>query len=719
MKKITLFLLACCLFVGNFVAAQTKAALQPLALLATSVQLSQANKAGLDTVFSAYQVFHLPFAELKAQLRQAKANETVQATLQLPTLPLLTVQLQANDLRSPAFVGKVNGSSENLPIEMRECITFKGSIAQDKAAEVLLTITDSFISCSFTFKGIAYTIESCSNYTTDLANCLLYKATDRITKENAARCGNIEESMAKALQEKPSTETVQACKVVEVAVDADFYFSEQYGQNTFAVMLGSFQTVAGLYREALGINFLLTYANFFTVHADCPYTYGDVLDAQENDHSVANAYLSKAQTYWLTQTMHKDLVHIFSGRRFRKGILAGMALAVGTACLGGNGDIAFTSFKSEATDNEVMVAHEIGHLLGGQHQGCAEEEGENTLMCGGTLDIKRSFSRGSVLQISNFINNNLSCFNSINGLGTVIEGPDFICDNQPVSYSFDVHSFFFAPQLTITHSSNMVVVPALSTNPRKALYNVTKTGSGEGWFSLSFVFVGSNCPVQTVTKTIQLGKPTDFELNNDSYSLNCQDVSTVLYVEGANNATELRWEYFHPITRTWTFFEVTPYQYAYFPELFRIPAFVQWYRNSPREACINVAFRATAANFCGITTSIGENTGSYVNFCKGGGAIYCRRAQTTANENLELKLSPNPAENGMVEIALLGKGYEVVSTSELYEVLIYNTLGQVVKTFKTKELQTNVNIQDLQVGMYVVKVVYKDQILQSKLMVSK
>lgn len=725
MKKITLLLLIfCCLCSPLF--AQTTEKTEPLVLKTAPTTLVATEKMAVDTVFSNYELLSMNFTPLKALLRTLQGEKTATVDFVLPNMPKMTMQIQQNDLRSPAFIGSINGSRENLPIEMKECITFKGKIKEDAASEVLLTVTDNFLLCNFTFANIAYTIEPCSNYQTTGKEFIFYANSAKIHKENGAKCGNTESVAPKEITNSAATtQRLQGCKIAEIALDADFYFSEQYKQNAYGMMMGTCNAVSSVYRRDLNIQLLIIYTNIFTVHATCPYTKGDPID--DNSFYAGDTYLSKAKDYWRSASaFERDLIHIFSGRIFNDGNLGGQANVIGSVCVDKESAICFTSTASDYfTDVSVIVAHEIGHLMGGNHQGCGFWFfSDKTIMCDNPKEASFRFSNGSKEEIGNFINTHTEqCFMTITGLGDKIEGADFICDNTPNQiYTLAVPPSPYIPwgNPVWTSTGNITITPKVSLDPTKNAVEITKTGDGIATLTASYTINGVSCPVQVFTKSINLGIPTTFELSNESASLNCIDVSSVIYLNGAENATHLRWEYLHPITRNWTFFEETPYLFAYYPNLFSIPAFNDWYRNSSRGACINIAFRVIPANLCGINNPpMSETSVTYIEFCKGGGNMYCRQAQTASSENLELKLSPNPAENGMVEIALPGKGYEVVSTSETYEVLIYNTLGQVVKTFKTKELQTSVNIQDLQVGIYVVKVVYKDQILQSKLMVSR
>jgi hypothetical protein len=726
MKKIIVNLLfVCCLFSTLF--AQTTVKTEPLVLKTTTATLTTIEKAAVDTVFAKYELLSINFTQLKAMLRTLQGDKTAIFALELPNMPKMTVEVQPNDLRSPNFIASINGSQENLPIEMKECITFKGKIKEDAASEVLLTITDNLLMCNFTFAKIAYTIEPCSNYETTGKEFVFYANSAKIHKENSGICGNMEHSelsKQKVINPSVSTQRLQGCKIAEVALDADYYFSEEYKANAYGIMMSNFISVAELYRRDLNIQLLIVYTNIFTVHTTCPYTKGDPL----NDFLFygGTTYLSKAKDYWITQNIDRDLVHIFSGRKFLYGKIGGEVIKIGAACIKRNDDIGFTSSKADFSTMNILMGHEIGHLFGGQHQGCAWAGifGDDTIMCEDAVDNTFRFSNGSKEEIGNFINTNISCFDNITGLGDKIEGADFICDNTPNPiYTFAIPSTTWTPwgNSFWTSTGNITVTPRGSLNPNEfsSSVEVAKTGDGIATLTFSYYIDGVSCPAQVFTKTIYLGKPTDFELRTEENSQNCRDISPIIYMVGSENAKQVRWEYMHPITRVWTSYGTLPYSGYFIPDFFTIPEFSDWYRFARQGACISFSFRAIPINDCGENAQGTGNTSAILTFCKGGGAMYCRQAQTTTNETLELKLSPNPAEDGMVEISLIGKGYEVVNTSEPYEVVIYNTLGQVVKTFTTKYLQNKVDVQDLKVGIYIVKIVYQDQILQNKLMINR
>ncbi len=609
---------------------------------------------------------------------------------------------------------------------MKECITFKGKIKEDTASEVLLTITDNLLMCNFTFANIAYSIEPCSNYETTGKEFVFYANSAKIHKKNSGICGNMEHSelsKQKVINPIVSTQKLQGCRIAEVALDADYYFSDQYKANAYGIMMSNFISVAELYRRDLNIQLLIVYTNIFSNKLTCPYTQGTPVD--DTSYFAGFDYLDKAKVYWLNQDISRDLVHIFSGKKFQNGNLGGQVRAIGAACVKRNDDIGFTSFKSNLSDKKIPMGHEIGHLFGGTHQGCAWAGifGDDTIMCEDAVDNTFRFSNGSKEEIGNFVNSNAACFSTITGLGDKIEGADFICDNMPNSiYTFARPSTTWTPwgNSIWTSTGNIMLTPRVNLNPNESnsAVEVTKTGDGIATLTFSYSIDGVSCPLQVFTKTIYLGKPTDFKLKIEESSENCRDISPIIYIVGSENVKQVRWEYIHPITKVWTSYGTLPYSGYFTPDFFTIPEFSDWYRFARQGACISFSFRAIPINDCGENAQGTGNISTILRFCKGGGDMYCRQAQTTTNETLELKLSPNPAEDDMVEISLIGKGYEVVNISEPYEVVIYNTFGQVVKTFTTKYLQNKVDVKDLKVGIYIVKIIYQDQILQNKLMIN-
>ncbi len=725
MKKITLILLLFCCLCSNLF-AQNTGKNEPLVLQTAPATLVATEKMAIDTVFSKYELLAIQIAPLKALLRTLQGEKTATVVLDLPALPRMTIEFKANDLRSPNFVGSINGRQENLPIEMRECITFRGTVKEDQTAEILLTITDSFLLCNFTFANQAYTIEPCSNYKTTGKEFVFYANTAKIYKEGAARCGNTE-SEADHLKEKITspitTQKLQGgCRIAEIALDGDFYFSEQYKQNAYGMMMGTCYSVSGIYKRDLNIQLLIVYTNIFTVHKECPYSAGD---PKAGIFVAAFTYLSRATDAWRNSTLARDVVHVFSGRKFAGGGFGGLA-NTGTAC--GNTAVCFTSTEAAFGAVNTTMAHEVGHVMGGEHQGCSFLGifGNDTIMCPGADSPSARFSNGSKEEIGNFINFHIACFDNITGLGDKIEGPDFICDANPVQVytlavprNLSVYNPFF-PALVWTSTGNITIREKFSFDPNEpnSILEVTKIGDGIGSITANYTIPGVDCPVQVFTKSFRLGKPTAYELRTEDFTQNCRDVSSIIYINGAENSTEFRWEYLDPFTRAWTFFELTPYTSVFMPNLFTIPNFQNWYRNSPREACINIAFRMTPANQCGMNTDVHASTMAYITFCKSGGNMYCRQTQTTP-ATLNLSVHPNPAETEFVTIEVQDSNYEVVGNQGSYTITICNSMGQVVKVLETKQLETKVALQDLPTGLYIVKVAYKNELLTQKLVVQK
>jgi hypothetical protein len=140
MKKITLFLqlfllVLPTLFGQNMVKMQ-------------DFSVSKTAKTTLDTTFSVYQTCDFDYKTLNQVIKREKQGMSFE--WHLPNLPKLLIQLRPYDLRSPQFVAHINGSGKNLPAEMQECITFKGTINNNENDVVLLTITNTYLAPQIT-----------------------------------------------------------------------------------------------------------------------------------------------------------------------------------------------------------------------------------------------------------------------------------------------------------------------------------------------------------------------------------------------------------------------------------------------------------------------------------------------------------------------------------------------------------------------------------------
>ena len=160
----------------------------------------------------------------------------------------------------------------------------------------------------------------------------------------------LEELSAKATT---SAEPAQL-RELEIAIDADFEYFQTHGGDAQAEMESVMNVVDGIYESELGLTISLVSINIWDDAAD-PYT-----------HTNADNLLIEMRNYWNAnrRNVSRDVVHLFTGKNL-DGTVVGLAY-LSVICSGTSGYGLSQDLNSEAL-MPILVAHEIGHNLGANH----------------------------------------------------------------------------------------------------------------------------------------------------------------------------------------------------------------------------------------------------------------------------------------------------------------------------------------------------------------
>jgi hypothetical protein len=705
MKKITLFL-QLFLLVLSPLFGQNMMKLQDFSVSKTA-------KTTLDTTFSVYQTCDFDYKTLNQVIKQEKQG--INFEWHLPNLPKLFIQLRPYDLRSPQFVAHINGSSKNLPAEMQECITFKGTINNNENDVVLLTITNTYLAAQIQIGKETYHIEPIANHVYGEKGFVLFQDKNILSKNTKTTCGTAEQpALPNEISTNISTDRLTNCKVLEVAMDADYSFWDRYKENTYGVMIGNMFVVASVYKSTFNLNFVITYAGYYDTQLTCPY-YGSA--------GGAEAYLLQAKNHWLIDRVgiKRDLVHLFSGDPF--GFIIGYALQLGAICREPDNSFCVTSDYFRPYLDKI-IAHEIGHLLNATHDGAScPIFGTNSIMCPNANNSELEFSIGSQSQINIHLMQYPYCFNDMVGLCDAIIGADQICetDEQEQSYFMAAPSYPWQPSIIWEKTGNIEwVTPPLSSSTS---VRVRPTGSGVAYITArinlnSYV----DCPIQVFTKKINLGTAaiTNAVFAN-TYITECKDVFPLVVFNGTTNAEILHYEYYERSTDLWLPFvsEPPPFSNVFNPDLFTINGFRNWYINARYGACLAIPIRITPENGCGI----GETVYLWLEACKGAEPP-CRVIEKTEKEIINIEpifvLSPNPAANVVQLTSKNNHNHNHSNDTETsFSYKVYNSLGVLVYENATFSPESSFSVQTWADGIYTVIVQSSNSVKALKLAVQK
>ncbi|MBI4602954.1 MAG: hypothetical protein HY721_13435 [Planctomycetes bacterium] len=142
--------------------------------------------------------------------------------------------------------------------------------------------------------------------------------------------------------------------VLELAVDADFELYQLYGDGAAAEIESVINMVDGIYERDLGISIQIVSINVWDAEPD-PY-----------DSMDSGSLLSELRTHWNAQNgaVSRDAAHLFTGKEL-DGSTVGIAY-VSVVCSTSVAYALSQDLGSEAL-MPLLVAHEIGHNLGANH----------------------------------------------------------------------------------------------------------------------------------------------------------------------------------------------------------------------------------------------------------------------------------------------------------------------------------------------------------------
>jgi hypothetical protein len=347
------------------------------------------------------RVFNVLQLEPATLNRYVKKNP-LQAKLKLAISKDLTLDLtiQQNEIRSVGYKalmttdkGLVADSSTTI------CNTYSGYVNDDPNQFVRLYIDHNQI------KGVIsdgkegyYAIEPLADITKmqDAENRhIVFNVSDVNTIDG--KCG-LEEPISQAVAKgqsaaRTSATFTSACRILEVATDADYEYYKRNGAATNSRILNDMNIIAGIYQSTFNVRIMVTYQHVFTT-ADDPYTSTD-----------PSKLLGEFTKYWNKNMtgVKRDVAHLFTSK-----VLDAFTLGIAhTGTIGKNPAMAYS--LTYCTPNEYMTtAHEIGHNFNASHptdakSGCST--GSKTVMCSG-LEKALVFSEFSQKEIKDFISAN-------------------------------------------------------------------------------------------------------------------------------------------------------------------------------------------------------------------------------------------------------------------------------------------------------------------------
>lgn len=459
------------------------------------------------------KVFNVLQLEPETLNRYVRQNP-LQAKLKLAVSDDLTLDLtiQQNEIRSTGYKslmttekGLVADSSTAI------CNTYSGYANNDPNQFVRLYIDQNQI------KGVIsdgkdgyYAIEPLADITKmqDTENrYIVFNVADVNTIDG--KCG-LDEPISQAVVKGQSAARTSgtftaACRILEVATDADYEYYKRNGASTNARILNDMNIIAGIYQSTFNVRIMVTYQHVFTTPDD-PYTSTD-----------PSKLLGEFTKYWNKNMtgVKRDVAHLFTAK-----VLDAFTLGIAhSGTIGKHPTMAYS--LTYCTSNEYLTAaHEIGHNFNASHptdtkSGCGT--GAKTVMCSG-LEKALVFSEFSQKEIKDFIAaNEKSLLTSEYDFR--ILGDSTLCTNTS-TYRMNL----LGP--TVEWSSSDPSLLSINENTGVA----KRIGTGSGHVTLTATVDVCGNPL-TFSKNIYIGLPslTTTILNTDPYGVVAITTTEILY----------------------------------------------------------------------------------------------------------------------------------------------------------------------------------------------
>jgi len=367
---------------------------QLVSQISSPAKLSKSEVQKLDGLIKVMNVLQLEPAALNSYVKQNPS----QARLKLAVSSNLTLDLtiQQNEIRSTGYQAVISTEKGDIVDSYAESInTYSGYANNDPSQFVRLYIDNEQI------KGIIsdgkdgyYAIEPLSDITktTDTDNRYVVFNTEQV-KTVDGKCG-LEEPISQAIAKAESARTAatftSACRILEVATDADYEYFKKYGASSNARILNDMNIIAGIYLSTFNIRIMVTSQHVYATAND-PYTSSD-----------PSKLLDEFTNYWNKNMtgVKRDVAHLFTGK-----LLDAFTLGIAHKGVIGKTPSKAYGLTYGTTTEYLTTAHEIGHNFNASHptdakSGCSTTT--KTVMCSG-LEKALVFSEFSQGEINNWL----------------------------------------------------------------------------------------------------------------------------------------------------------------------------------------------------------------------------------------------------------------------------------------------------------------------------
>jgi len=343
------------------------------------------------------------------------------------------LQMRPNDLRAADYQAE-----ETAPggiarsVAMPAVSTYKGNVVDVWGSDARLTITNSTVEGMIVTPTETYYVEPAQKFS-DLAqphDYVFYKASD-VRADITRSCADTLDQTVKlgarqmmsAANSGVTSNVYSPMKVVEIATDADFEYTNALGSSSAAnnEILSIMNQIDAIYRRDIGLTFTVTFQHTWTTPD--PFGAGGTGAVQ-----VLNAFTN----YWNANfsSTPRDVAHLWTGKNL--GGPNGVAW-MGVVCGDPAAAYGISDLETIAPFRVGIPAHEIGHNFGADH--CDGQAGcDNTIMVATQTPANTlTFCAFSVNQITTYVNANSGCLSNAPP-GNPIDDTDFFVRQHYIDF---------------------------------------------------------------------------------------------------------------------------------------------------------------------------------------------------------------------------------------------------------------------------------------------